>query len=211
MQTHVTFVLDSSGSMSKIREDTIGGFNTFLEGQQDEPGGATVTLYNFNNSVERVYRGKSIEKAPKLDEETYTPGGQTALHDAITTAITETDRQIEKLPAGVRPENVIVVVLTDGKENASETPHEHVRDLVEEHREEYDWEFLFIGANQDAALTATEMGMDADRSLNMAHSGEGSKHAYQATSRSVSRARREGKTGGYDDEARRRQAEADDS
>ena len=112
--------------MSKSREDTIGGFNTFLEDQQGEPGEATVTLYDFDNSVERVYHGKSIEKAPKLDEETYTPGGQTALHDAITTAITETERRIEKLPAGVRPANVIVVALTDGKENASETPQERV-------------------------------------------------------------------------------------
>jgi hypothetical protein len=199
MRTHVTFVLDSSGSMSKIREDTIGGFNTFLEDQQGEPGEATVTLYDFNNSVERVYHGKSIEKAPKLDEETYTPGGQTALHDAIATAISETERRIEKLPAGVRPETVIVVALTDGKENASETPQDRVRDLVEGHRKEHDWEFLFIGANQDAALTATEMGMDADSSLDMAHSGEGSYRAYQATSESISRARREGKTGGYDD------------
>jgi len=211
MRTHVTFVLDSSGSMSKIRDDTIGGFNTFLEDQYGEPGEATVTLYDFNDSVERVYEGKSLDSAPQLDEETYTPGGQTALHDAIATAITETERRIEKLPAGVRPDNVIVVALTDGKENASETPQERVRELVENHREEHDWEFLFIGANQDAALTAAEMGVDADSSLDMTHSGEGSKRAYQSTSESVSRARREGDTGEYDDEARRRQADADDS
>ena len=210
MRTHVTFVLDSSGSMDTIRDDTIGGFNTFLEDQYGEPGEATVTLYDFNDRVDRVYEGKSLDSAPQLDEETYTPGGQTALHDAIATAITETERWIEKLPAGVRPENVIVVALTDGKENASETPQERVRELVENHREEQDWEFLFIGANQDAALTAAEMGMDADSSLDMSHSGEGSHRAHQATSRSVSRARREGDTGGYDDEARRRQADADD-
>ena len=210
MRTHVTFVLDSSGSMSKIRDDTIGGFNTFLEDQYGEPGEATVTLYDFNDSVERVYEGKSLDSAPQLDEETYKPGGQTALHDAIATAITETERRIEKLPAGIRPENVIMVALTDGKENASETPQERVRELVENHREEDEWEFLFIGANQDAALTAAEMGMDADSSLDMTHSGEGSKRTYQSTSESVSRARREGDTGGYDDEARRRQADADD-
>jgi hypothetical protein len=102
MRTHVTFVLDSSGSMSKIRDDTIGGFNTFLEDQRGESGEATVTLYDFNNSVKRVYRGKSIGGTPQLDEETYTPGGRTALHDAIATAITETERRIEKLPTGVR-------------------------------------------------------------------------------------------------------------
>lgn len=138
MKTHVTFILDSSGSMAKIRADTIGGFNMFLEDQQDEPGEATVTLYDFNTSVERVYRGKPIENAPTLDEETYTPGGTTALYDAIATAIIETEHRIENLSAGVRPENVIVVVLTDGLENASETPQDRVRTLVENHREEQD-------------------------------------------------------------------------
>lgn len=199
------------GSMSKIREDTIGGFNTFLEDQRNEPGEATVTLYDFNNSVECVYRGKSIEGAPQLDEETCTPGGQTALHDAIATAVTETERGIEKLPAGVRPENVIVVALTDGRENASETPQERVRELVEDHREEHDWEFLFIGANQDAALTATEMGMNADKSLNMAYSGEGSRAAHESASERVREVRYQGKTSGYEDQDRQRQAEANDS
>lgn len=211
MRTHVTFVLDSSGSMSTIRDDTIGGFNTFLEDQRDEPGEATVTLYDFNTSVERVYRGEPVENAPTLDEETYTPGGSTALYDAIATAISETKRRIEKLPAGVRPENVIVVVLTDGMENASETPQDRVRTLVEDHREEHGWEFLFIGANQDAALTATHMGIDADNSLDMTQNDEGTRAAYQSTSESIRRARREGTTGGYNDEDRRRQAEADET
>ena len=197
--------------MSKIREDTIGGFNTFLEDQRGEPGKATVTLYDFNNSVERLYRGEPIQKASKLDKEAYTPGGQTALHDAIATAITETERRIEKLPAGIRPENVILVALTDGQENASETPQERVRDLVEDHREQHGWEFLFIGANQDAALTATEMGMAADKSLNMAHSGEGSREAHKSTSARIHEVRREGRTSGYDEEDRRKQTEADGS
>ncbi|PSP88632.1 VWA domain-containing protein [Halobacteriales archaeon QS_4_69_34] len=211
MRTHVTFVLDSSGSMSKIRDDTIGGFNEFLADQQKGEGEVTVTLYDFNTGVESVYHGKAIANAPELDEKTYTPGGRTALHDALATAITETDRRIEKTPAGIRPENVIVVTLTDGKENASETPHDRVHELVEGHREEHDWEFLFIGANQDAALAATGLGMDADRSLDMNHSGEGTHAAYQSTSERLHHARREGTTGGYEKEDRRRQQEADSS
>ena len=75
MRTHVTFVLDSSGSMDTIRDDTIGGFNTFLEDQYGEPGEATVTLYDFNDRVDRVYEGKSLDSAPQLDEATYKPGG----------------------------------------------------------------------------------------------------------------------------------------
>jgi hypothetical protein len=101
--TQITFVLDSSGSMSKIREDTIGGFNTFLTDQRDEPGRAAVTLYEFSDSVSRVYHGKPLGDAPDLDEETYTPGGRTALHDAITTAVTETDGHIENDDHGETP------------------------------------------------------------------------------------------------------------
>jgi Mg-chelatase subunit ChlD len=211
MDTHVTFVLDSSGSMSKIEDDTKGGFNVFLREQQEEEGTATVTLYDFDSTVELVYRNRPIADAPKLDNENYRPGGKTALHDAVVRAVDETDEQIETTAPRDQPENVIIVVLTDGKENASETPQDVVRDRVENRREEAGWEFLFIGANQDAALTAQEMGMDQDKSLDMSHSGEGAEEAYRSTSRSVSRARQQGSTGGYTEEDRQRQRDADES
>ena len=207
METHITFVLDSSGSMAAIEDDTKGGFNSFLEDQREESGTATVTLYDFNTTVECVYEGEPIEAAPKLDDN-YTPSGQTALHDAIATAIDETTDYLATMAESDRPSKVIVVVLTDGKENASETPEDTVRDLVEDRREAHDWEFLFVGANQDAALTASSMGMDPDRSLDMDHSGDGARNAYQSTSERISRARREGSTGGYTDEDRRRQDES---
>lgn len=206
MKTHITFVLDSSGSMSSIADDTVGGFNAFLEDQREEPGTATVSLYDFNTNVDRVYRGVPIEEAPALDGQTYTPGGRTALHDAIATAITETDDNLAKLDSPV--DNVIVVVLTDGKENASETSQQRVREQVTYRRVEHEWEFLFIGANQDAALTASSMGMDEDRSLDMAHSGDGAKAAYESTSEQIRQARREGSTSGYDDADRQRQEDA---
>lgn len=208
--THVTFVLDSSGSMSKIADDTKGGFNTFLMGQQEEPGEATVSLYDFNDEITRKYRHISIEQAERLTHENYTPGGQTALHDALATAILETDDQLGRLSSADTPENVIIVVLTDGKENASETSQDRVRSLVQEYREEYDWEFLFIGANQDAALTAEQMGMDDDQSLTMAHTNEGAQNAYQSISENISEARRTGETGGFDEQDRQRQRDAED-
>lgn len=210
MNTHITFVLDSSGSMSEIEDDTKGGFNTFLTEQRDEEGTATVTLYDFNTDVERIYQNYPIEDAPTLTDDNYTPGGRTALHDAIYTAMTETADEITARVEEDRPENVIIVVLTDGKENASETPQERVREQVRYRRDEHGWEFLFIGANQDAALTASEMGMDEDRSLNMAHSGDGAKAAYKSASDNISQARQEGSTGGFDAEDRERQEEARD-
>ena len=210
MDTHVTFVLDSSGSMSKIRDDTIGGFNTFLEDQQGEDGSATVSLVDFNSTVSVTYRGMAIEGADKLTSDTYTPGGQTALYDAIVTGIDDTGEFISGIDAADRPENVIIVVLTDGKENASETPQAVVRDRVKTKQADDGWEFLFIGANQDAALTAENMGMDADRSLNMAHSGEGTQAAYESTSEQIREARQTGQTSGYSEADRKRQKDARD-
>lgn len=211
MHTQITFVLDSSGSMSKIEDDTKGGFNTFVQEQQEEEGTATVSLYDFNTTVTLLYETVPIDEIPKLTNENYSPGGQTALHDAIAEAIKSTDDQIQTMASGDEPDNVIVVILTDGKENASETPQDQVREMVEEYREKRDWEFVFIGANQDAALTAESMGMDKDKSLDMAHSGEGAKSAYESTSKVVSETRRKGRTEGFDDEDRKRQRDADDS
>jgi hypothetical protein len=208
-KTHVTFVLDSSGSMSRIEDDTKGGFNIFLRDQKEEEGEATVSLYEFNTNVELAYLAIDIEDAPELDDENYSPGGRTALHDAITRAVGETEDHIETLPEKDQPENVVVVVLTDGKENASETPQDTVRERVEEKREE-GWEFLFVGANQDAALTAESVGMDANKSLDMDHSGEGSVEAQRATSRRVSEVRQEGSTEGYTQEDREAQEDAGD-
>ena len=208
MNTHVTFVLDSSGSMSAIREDTIGGFNTFLKEQQSEDGSATVSLIDFNTTVEITYRGMAMEGAEKLTPDTYTPGGKTALFDAIVTGVEDTTAFISGIDPEERPENVIVVVLTDGKENASETPQEAVREHIETKQDDHDWEFLFIGANQDAALTAEGVGIDKQNSLNMDHSGEGTREAYKSTSERISEYRQTGETSGYTDEDRRRQDES---
>jgi hypothetical protein len=193
--------------MSKIADDTRGGFNTFLEEQREEDGTATVSLYDFDSDVSLVYENKMIEDAAKLDGENYRPGGKTALHDALTMAIDDT---IDNIEAAEEPDNVIVVTLTDGKENASETPAEAVRERVEECREEREWEFLFIGANQDAALTAKHYGMDTDRSLNMDDSGAGANAAYSSVSNNISQARQTGTTDGFDEEDRRRQRDASD-
>ena len=211
MKTHITFVLDSSGSMSKIEADTIGGFNSFLEEQREEAGEATVTLYEFNSSVDCVYQQYPVEEAPELDSKNYTPGGKTALHDALYTGMSNTGVHVNALASEERPENVIIVVLTDGKENASEITQERIREHVTYRREEHGWEFLFIGANQDAALTANKMGIGSDQSLNMVHNGEGAQAAYDSASANISEARKTGTTGGFDADDRRRQKEARDS
>jgi uncharacterized protein YegL len=211
MKTHVTFILDSSGSMNKIEEDTKSGFNSLLEDQRKESGEATVTLYEFNSTVERLFRAVPINDVPELTEETYTPGGNTALHDAMATAIKETGQRIVDLPNSDQPDHVLVVVLTDGKENASETPIETIEELVELRQDEHDWEFLFIGANQDAVFTAEKMGLKENRAMTMAYNEEGTRSAYESTSDQLSQMRREGSTDGFDAEDRKQQKEARDS
>lgn len=205
MKTHVTFILDSSGSMSKIKSDTVGGFNEFLVDQRAEEGSATVTLYDFNDTIERVYQAQAIEQAPELTAEAYTPGGRTALHDAVATATSGTHDRIKTLPERDQPDHVVVVILTDGRENASETPADTVREQVETRQEADDWEFLFIGANQDAALSAAEVGIEEKNSLNMAYSQEGTEAAYDSISDNISQSRRQGKTDGFDESDRKRQ------
>lgn len=209
MDTHITFVLDSSGSMAEIKDDTVGGFNTFLREQVDEEGSASVTLYDFNDEVNLVYQAQPIEEASELTDSSYSPGGRTALHDAIITAINSAADRFDELETEERPDNAIIVVLTDGKENASETPQATVRDQVDYRQTEHEWEFFFIGANQDATLTASKMGMKEDQALSMSHSGDGAQAAYDSTSEVISNSRKTGEVNGYSDEDRQRQRDAE--
>ena len=101
------------------------------------------------------------------------------------------------------------MVLTDGKENASETSQDTVRSRVKHRQKTDDWEFMFIGANQDAVLTAEGIGIEKDNSLDMAHDGEGAKDAYRSTSENISEVRSDGSTSGYDTEDRERQTRPD--
>lgn len=196
--------------MNEIEADTKGGFNSLLAEHRDGADEVTVTLYDFNSEVERVFQARPVEDAPKLTDDNYTPGGRTALHDAMATAIRETGKRISERSESNRPDHVLFVVLTDGKENASETPVDTVEELVELKRTEENWEFLFIGANQDAVLTAEELGMEEDRALTMSHTDEGARSAYESTSEQLRQMRERGTTDGFDETDRQRQRDADD-
>jgi uncharacterized protein YegL len=203
-------ILDASGSMSAIRDATIDGFNMFLDEQRGEPGAATVSMYEFADTVDQVYHARPLDSAPALTTETYTPGGSTALHDAIVTGFTDTAHHVVTAGAGDDSDSVIIVILTDGKENASDTSQAQVRDQVETYQAT-GWEFLFIGANQDAALTAEKMSIDADHSLDIAYNETGATKGFQSTSRQVTQARRHGTTDGFDEADRDEQEAVEDS
>lgn len=163
--TEIVICLDESGSMGSVVTDTIGGFNVFLETHQKLPGEAKLTLVKFDTKYEIVYNGVDIKKIPVLNNKTYSPGGMTALNDAVGKTIDEVGRRLATTSEDERPEKVIFMVLTDGEENSShEYTKEQIKEKTEHQKNTYQWEFVFIGADQDAWSNARGIGID--RSVN---------------------------------------------
>lgn len=155
--THIAVVLDRSGSMSSMRAEIIGGFNAFLTEQKKVPGSATMTLVQFDNVIDRLATFKPLAEVEPLNEKTYEPRGATRLYDAIGLTVMTVKDEIAK--ATEKPDKVLVLVLTDGQENSSEEfTTEMIQSLIAESQKS-GWEFSFIGANQDAILTARGLGV----------------------------------------------------
>ncbi len=181
--THIVVVLDRSGSMRSICQDTIGGYNTFLDAQRKAPGEAAITLVQFDNEYELLYRAKPIKDAPGLSTETYIPRGSTALLDAIGRTINTTGSYLSEQKEESRPAKVVFVILTDGEENAShEFSREKIFDMISHQREVYKWEFVFLGANQDAIHAGHGIGVAQAASISMAANMAGTKAAYSSVS-----------------------------
>ena len=161
--THLYFLLDRSGSMQSIREDTIGGFDAFIADQRTQPGECRVTLAQFDDRYEEVYADRPVAEVPGLELH---PRGTTALLDAIGRLVTDAGARLAALPEAERPGTVIVGIMTDGHENASrEWTHPAVRALIEQQTQTYGWEFLYMGADQDAIEVGTGLGVPAARSM----------------------------------------------
>lgn len=174
----ITFVLDRSGSMEAIKQDTIGGFNTFIENQKKLPGECRLTLVQFDHIYEFVHKGLPIKEVPPLQFE---PRGSTALLDAIGRAINETGTRLGMLPNEDRPAKVVFAILTDGEENASnEFSFRQIQDMIKHQSESYNWQFVFLGANQDAIATASKIGVKASHAMSYAATGQGTQSAYAA-------------------------------
>jgi Mg-chelatase subunit ChlD len=171
-KTDITFVLDRSGSMATTKAETIGGFNRLLEDQRKLGQDVRVTVYQFDDQHETLYTARPVAEAPDLTPETFLPRGFTALNDAIGQAIVKTGKRLAKVNPDQRPGKVLFVVLTDGGENASqEYSGQQVKQMIEHQTETYGWDFTFIGANQDAFLTATQFGIGNSLSYGANHAG----------------------------------------
>jgi len=147
--------------MASCINDTIGGFNTFLETQKAVPGYATLTLVQFATGPEEiVHLDRPLDLVPPLTKETYVPGGGTALHDAIGTTVEELGRRLAAMPEAHRPGKVVVVIITDGEENSSiKFTGSRIKEMIEEQRKTYNWQFVYLGANQDAVTVGDSLGM----------------------------------------------------
>ena len=160
--TEIAFILDRSGSMERLVPQTLRGFNDFLQQHQALPGLARLTLVLFDDRYEVVADALPVAEVVALDETTYTPRGCTALLDAIGKTVDDLGQRLAASPEPDRPGKVIVAILTDGLENASRRYSlADINQRITCQRETYSWEFLFLGANQDAIATAVRMGIAA--------------------------------------------------
>lgn len=161
--THLYFLLDRSGSMQSIKTDTEGGFAAFVDEQRKTAGECRVTLAQFDNEYDVVYSGKALADVPPLDLQ---PRGSTALLDAMGRLVTSAGAELVALPEDERPGTVIVAVMTDGYENASqEWTHPAIKALVEQQTKDYAWQFLYMGADQDAIEVGVSLGVSAAASV----------------------------------------------
>ena len=171
----ITLVLDESGSMEPLENDTIGGVNKFLSDQRKQPGKCVCSIMKFNHEDHPVFTGRPIQEAPDLTTGTYSPNGNTALLDALGRAITEAGDRFRAMAETERPGKVIVVVITDGEENSSRRyTKSQVKEMIERQTNTYKWEFVFLGANIDAFAEAGGLGIGAGHALH-----------YQATPRGL--------------------------
>ena len=187
--TRIAIILDRSGSMEICKESTVAGFNEFIRNQKKLPGEATVKLVQFDDQYETVF-DKRLEDFPELNQNTFVPRGSTALLDAQGRTIVELGQELAALPEQERPSKVIVVTLTDGLENASKHYNlEKIGEMIREQRDKYNWDFVFLGANQDAIATAAAMNIPLPSAMSYSTSKAGIAATMAAVSHYVGAAR----------------------
>lgn len=181
-ETYIVTILDRSGSMQSMLDEAIGGFNAFLRTQKEDKTPAKLRVVLFDHEQQIYYSGP-LHDAPEMSRTSYVPRGTTAYYDALGWAIKEVGEELDKLPEAERPERVVVCVMTDGMENASkEFTRGRVKDMVAHQESKYNWNFIFLAANLDAAAAAANIGIRKRNSLTYDNNEKGMKGAYAAMS-----------------------------
>ena len=187
--TELVFILDRSGSMAGLEDDTIGGFNAMIEKQKAEPGQAIVSTVLFDNVSEVIHDRFDIQNIQPMTRKEYYVRGCTALLDAVGGAIHHIGNIHKYAREEDRPEKTLFVITTDGMENASrEYTYDRVKELIGNQKEK-GWEFIFLGANIDAAKEAARFGIGADHAANYHADTLGTAVIYEAMNEAVCCAR----------------------
>ncbi len=185
--TELVFILDRSGSMSGLEKDTIGGFNSMLEKQKKESGDAFVTTVLFDDKYELLHDRKDIKGINAITDREYYVRGSTALLDAMGTTINNIGKALSDAKEEERPGKVLFVIITDGMENSSrEFSYEKIKEMVQHQKSKYAWDFIFLGANIDAIMTAGSFGINADMAVNFVSDSAGTELNYKVVSEAVS-------------------------
>ena len=176
-------IIDKSGSMGSMKNTAISGFNEFINEQKEIEGNALVSTILFSTNHTVLYEDINVKDCYELNNENYITGGMTSLYDAICVNI---DKEIDKLgnlPLEERPEKTLCVILTDGEENSSKLYNkEKTKELINEMRNGFKWEFIFLGADENASLTAETIGISKGNAYSFSNDSSGLKDAYNAVS-----------------------------
>lgn len=189
--TEIVFILDRSGSMSGLEGDTIGGYNSMLAKQRAESGEAYVSTVLFDNRSEVIHDRVPIADMRDLTDREYYVRGCTALLDAVGGAIHHIGNVHKYARDEDVPEKTIFIITTDGMENASRIySYDDVKRMIERQKTRYGWEFIFLGANIDAAAVGARMGIDNDHAVEFTNDGTGQRVNYEAMSEAITHVRR---------------------
>lgn len=185
--TELVFILDQSGSMYGLEQDTIGGFNSMLTKQKSLDGECRITTVLFDHQYTLFHDRIDIQAVSPMSEKDYFVGGSTALLDAIGTTIDKLIRVQRHTAESYRAQKVIFVIITDGEENSSRKySYDQVKAKIEHEKEAYGWEFIFLGANMDAVKTASQFGIHADRAAEYVPDAVGTTLNFEMMSNAVS-------------------------
>lgn len=188
--TELVFILDRSGSMAGLESDTIGGFNSVLTKQKTEDGDANITTILFDDKYEVLHDRYNLLKISNITDKEYFVRGTTALLDAIGKTINKMANVQKYASDDEGAEKVMVVIITDGMENASrEYSYNQIKKMIDRQKEKYGWEFIFLGANIDAVEVAGRFGIAQDRAANYHADSEGTMLNYEVISETVSMVR----------------------
>lgn len=206
--TDITLVIDRSGSMHFCQQEAQNGVNCFIEEQKKGQGEAVLTLVQFDTEYDLVHRAKPISEVPHY---TLEPRGMTALLDAVGRAINETGERLSNMLEEQRPGLVVFVIVTDGLENSShEFTKQQIKEIITHQQDQYQWQFTYLGANQDAFREARGIGISSQSSAT--YDPDKAQTAFAGASANVGRMREEFTSGGivlnrYTDEERQAMSE----